>query len=300
MTIVVKAETRNSQWANDTSSFGHKMLAKMGWKGEGAGLGKEQQGTSVNLRAVRRIDGLGIGAENDAFGDKGWSETNASFHGVLANLKREYGSGGTGSREGSGDDDNQNEDDDDGDEVGGSKEKKRKKKKEKKRLRNKIKATKHNLVNDDTNGSSGGGEGAGGVRLPQNRVQVGHARKMREAKDIRNKSVEDMAAIFGVKAEQYKPPPPPTIYSSSNDTALVHDNDEGKLRRKQKWKERKERWKELPLAKVDDHGVELDGKKKKDKKKNKRKRLNEGDDDQGNVSEDCTKRKKNNNKKVKT
>jgi hypothetical protein len=122
---------------------------------------------------------------------------------------------------------------------------------------------------------------------------------MREAKDIRNKSVEDMAAIFGVKAEQYKPPPP-AVYSSSNDTALVHDNDEGKLRRKQKWKERKDSWKELPLAKVDDHGVESDGKKKKDKKKNKQKRSNESDDDHGNVSEDCIKRKKNNNKKVKT
>lgn len=66
----------------------------------------------------------------------------------------------------------------------------------------------------------------------------------------------------------------------------MDDNDEGKLRRKQQWKERKERWKELPMAKVHDHGNESDGKKKKkDKKKIKRKQLNEGDDDQGNLSE---------------
>ena len=249
------------------------MLAKMGWKGEGAGLGKEQQGTSVNLRAVRRIDGLGIGAENDAFGDKGWSETNAGFHGVLANLKAEYGPSGTGV--GGNDDEDYNDHDDDNEGVEGSnKEKKRRKKKEKKRLRNKIKATKHKLGSGLVDN-----DGGAGVRLPRNRVQVGHARKMREAKDIRNKSVEDMAAIFGVKAEQYKPPA--AIYSSSNDTAVVDNNDEGKLRRKQKWKERKVRWKELPMVKDDKHGEDSDGNKKKYKKK-KRKRLKDGDDDQGN------------------
>ena len=251
------------------------MLAKMGWKGEGAGLGKEQQGTSVNLRVVRRIDGLGIGAENDAFGDKGWSETNAGFHGVLANLKAEYGPSGTGV--GGNDDEDNNDHDDDNEGVEGSnKEKKRRKKKEKKRLRNKINATEHKLGSGLVDN-----DGGAGVRLPRNRVQVGHARKMREAKDIRNKSVEDMAAIFGVKAEQYKPPPA-AIYSSSNDTAVVVDNnDEGKLRRKQKWKERKVRWKELPMVKDDKHGDDSDGNKKKHKKK-KRKRLKDGDDDQGN------------------
>lgn len=211
MTMVTKAETRNSQWANDTSSFGHKILAKMGWKGEGAGLGKEQQGTSVNLRAVRRIDGLGIGAENDAFGDKGWSETNAGFHGVLANLKAEYGPLGTGVGGNDDEDNNDHNDDNEGVDEGSNKQKKRKKKKEKKRLRNKIKATKHKLCSGLVDN-----DGGAGVRLPRNRVQVGHARKMREAKDIRNKSAEDMAAIFGVKAEQYKPPPT-AIYSSSND-----------------------------------------------------------------------------------
>ena len=92
MTIVATTETRNSQWANDPTAFGRKMLSKMGWKG--SGLGKNQQGSSTHLRAVKRSESLGIGAESDAFGDKGWQDTNAGFHGVLANLKREYSSSG--------------------------------------------------------------------------------------------------------------------------------------------------------------------------------------------------------------
>ena len=93
MTIIAATDTRNSQWANDANSFGRKMLAKMGWKGDGAGLGKNQQGTSTNLRAVRRSESLGIGADSDAFGDKGWQDTNRGFHGVLDKLNKEYSSG---------------------------------------------------------------------------------------------------------------------------------------------------------------------------------------------------------------
>ena len=32
MVIVNTEDTRNSSWAKDTSGFGHRMLAKMGWK----------------------------------------------------------------------------------------------------------------------------------------------------------------------------------------------------------------------------------------------------------------------------
>jgi Pin2-interacting protein X1 len=31
MTIVAAKDSRNLSWANDTSSFGHRMLKKMGW-----------------------------------------------------------------------------------------------------------------------------------------------------------------------------------------------------------------------------------------------------------------------------
>ena len=90
MTIVATEDTRNSAWAENKAGFGHKMLAKMGWK-EGRGLGKNQQGTTNNLRAIRREDSLGIGASTDTHGAEGWSATSANFHGVLAKLTAEHG-----------------------------------------------------------------------------------------------------------------------------------------------------------------------------------------------------------------
>ena len=87
MTIVSGNESRNSAWANDTSSFGQKMLLKMGWS-QGKGLGKHSQGTQTNLRALRREEGLGIGASTDTLGEEGFSETSRNFHGVLANLQQ--------------------------------------------------------------------------------------------------------------------------------------------------------------------------------------------------------------------
>jgi Pin2-interacting protein X1 len=166
MTIVSTADTRNSAWSQNTSSYGRKMLEKMGWKGDDHGLGKNQQGTTNNLRAIRRAESLGIGAETDAFGDKGWDNTSKGYAGVLASLQKEYGV------------DNNNE------------------KKEKKRKRKDEKRAKAKGESSD--------DGTPGMRLAQNKVQAGHARKMRVAKDIRNKSAEDMAAVFGVKADFYK------------------------------------------------------------------------------------------------
>jgi len=218
------------------------MLAKMGWKGGDNGLGKNQQGTSTNLRAVRRAESLGIGAENDAFGDKGWQDTNAGFHGVLASLKREYSTGGS---------------DEDG--VAKKKrkkeEKKRKKKEEKRRAKN-------------GSGSSSSDGCKDGVRLPQNKVLAGHARKVREAKDIRNKSSADMAAIFGVKADFYKQPRDWGVVTS-DDSKNVNDSSDG-LGEKKKKKSKNKSSKELRV------NTDFDDKSKKDKKK--RKRSSEGSD----------------------
>jgi Pin2-interacting protein X1 len=184
MTIVASQETRNSEWANN--SFGRKMLEKMGWKGDGVGLGKNQQGTSTHLRAIKRAESLGIGAETDAFGDSGWQQTNAAFHGVLANLKKEHSNISSGS--------------DDGDD---NKEARKKRKKEEKKRKKKEEKRRAKAAADGGGSSSASGSG---IRLAQNKVQAGHARKMREAKDIRSKSAQDMAAIFGVKADFYKQP----------------------------------------------------------------------------------------------
>lgn len=186
MTIVATQDTRNAEWAT-SNSFGRKMLEKMGWKGDGAGLGKNQQGTSTHLRAVKRAESLGIGAETDAFGDSGWQQTNAAFHGVLANLKREHSNNSSSI------------------EADDKESRKKRKKEEKKRKKKEEKRRAKAAANGGDTGSSSSG-GNNGIRLAQNKVQAGHARKMREAKDLRNKSAQDMAAIFGVKADFYKQP----------------------------------------------------------------------------------------------
>lgn len=264
MTIVDTTDTRNSAWASDTSTFGRKMLDKMGWKGSGNGLGKNQQGTSTNLRVVRRAESLGIGAESDTFGGKGWNDTNAGFHGVLASLKREYS---TVSGSGSG---SENDEDGAAKKKRKKEEKKRKKKEEKRRAKN-------------NSGNSSSSEGNNGVRLPQNKVQAGHARKMREAKDIRNKSAEDMAAIFGVKADSYKQPR--EWVQGSSDASKNNGSDSSNGVGEKKEKKSKKKSKELKENK------DIDSDKlKKDKKK--RKRSSEGSD-----SDDRKKSKKDKSKK---
>lgn len=46
-----------------TTGIGSKLLAKWGFAGEGAGLGRSQQGRAEPLQAVRRAKKLGLGAE---------------------------------------------------------------------------------------------------------------------------------------------------------------------------------------------------------------------------------------------
>mmetsp|Transcript_3830 Transcript_3830/g.8619 ORF Transcript_3830/g.8619 Transcript_3830/m.8619 type:complete len:259 (+) Transcript_3830:291-1067(+) len=258
MAIVATKDTRNSAWASDTSAFGRKMLTKMGWKGGENGLGKNQQGTSTHLRAVRRAESLGIGAESDAFGEKGWQDTNAGFHGVLANLKKEYSTvGDSGSEE----------------EDGPAKKKRRKEEKKRKKKEEKRRAKR----NGGGSGNSSSSEG-NKVRLPQNKVQAGHARKMREAKDIRNKSAEDMAAIFGVKADFYKQPR--EWVEKSEDGKIVSDSSNGAEEKKKK----KDKKKSKELLNADD------AKPKKDKKKRKRSSEGSDCDDQKKTKKDKSKK----------
>lgn len=269
MTIVATTDTRNSAWANDKSGYGHKMLAKMGWKGGDSGLGKNQQGTSTNLRAVRRADSLGIGAENDSFGDKGWQDTNAGFHGVLASLKSQYSSVG-GS--------------DDGEEDKEARKKRKKEEKKRKKKEEKRRAKRAAAAGNSSGSDDGGGNGNGnGIRLAQNKVQAGHARKMREAKDIRNKSAADMAAIFGVKADFYKQP---------RDWGVVTNNEEEEGKKKKKSKKKSKESKEDNCCDVVE--VKEVVKSKRDKKKRKR---SSDDDDDGSDSEDRKKSKKDKSKK---
>ena len=234
MTILSGPDHRNSDWANDTSSFGQKMLLKMGWK-QGKGLGKNQQGTNTNLRAVRREENLGIGATTDTLGEEGFTETSRNFHGVLATLKQEHG--------------------------GSSSEKDKSSKKDKKRRKRDNKKASDAL--------------GGGITLSSKRVTAGHARKMREAKDLSKKSTADMAAIFGVRVEEYEENSVwgklSSLSAGNNSSDVGEEKKEDSLSRSKP--DKKDR-------------------KKKDKKKRKKKERQNEDSESGG---DRKRRKKNKN-----
>lgn len=157
MSIIASEDSRNMHWTK--GSIGSKLLLKMGWT-EGTGLGRDRQGTAVALRAIRKQDSGGIGAQDaDITGNQGWNQTTDSFSHVLRTLKSQHSSVSVNNNDSN---DSTNEADNGG--TAGATTKKKKKKK---------------LV------------------LAQNKVTAGHSRKMREAKDLRNKSDADMAAIFG-------------------------------------------------------------------------------------------------------
>ena len=235
MTIVASEDSRNAAWASDKSGFGHKMLAKMGWS-EGKGLGKNKQGQTHNLRAIRREESLGIGASTDTHGSEGFSQTSSNFHGVLAKLNAEHGSGSGSSSSDSG---ASSDDEDSGSASGRSSSKKSSKKKEKKKkskssskkAKKAEKKTKHRGKRDKDSK----------ITLAQNRVAAGHARKMRDAKDLSSKSQADMAAIFGVKVEHYRPPAIAAIGATSNDDAASKKSKKKQKKKKSKSKEKKEK-----------------------------------------------------------
>jgi len=179
MVIVNTEDSRNKAWAKDKSGFGHRMLTKMGWT-DGKGLGKDEQGMNLNLRGVRRTEEtLGIGANTDTHGSEGWEKTNKNFHDVLATLRVHHS------------------------ETLSKKEKKRRKKKNDKKSK-KDKSSHNESVHDSNRSGSSSNGNVSGLILPQNKVTAGHAKKMRDAKDLTNKSDSDMAAIFGFTPQQFQ------------------------------------------------------------------------------------------------
>ena len=72
----------NQAWRNDTSSFGYKMLQKMGWS-EGKGLGKKEDGRVENVKVLRRTDTRGVGQEANLTGAAGWDAHSQGFNSCL-------------------------------------------------------------------------------------------------------------------------------------------------------------------------------------------------------------------------
>eukprot|EP00172_Hildenbrandia_rubra_P000354 Plantae.Rhodophyta-Hildenbrandia_rubra.ctg11646.p1 GENE.Plantae.Rhodophyta-Hildenbrandia_rubra.ctg11646~~Plantae.Rhodophyta-Hildenbrandia_rubra.ctg11646.p1 ORF type:complete len:229 (-),score=55.68 Plantae.Rhodophyta-Hildenbrandia_rubra.ctg11646:1097-1762(-) len=82
-------DTKNQAWRSDTTSFGYRMLSKMGWK-EGKGLGAKENGATSSIRVRRLQSGVGIGAETTS--DNQWKATGQVVAGYAAVLSR-LGSG---------------------------------------------------------------------------------------------------------------------------------------------------------------------------------------------------------------
>lgn len=179
MTIVAAKDSRNLSWANDTSSFGHRMLKKMGWT-DGKGLGKKEDGTAMHLRAVRRTEEtLGIGADTDAFGSNVWDQNKHNFSQVLERLKENHSL--TMSTERSTKDTDTETRDGKGLCASNVASKGTKKK-----LSSTLETKSTQLI------------------LAQNRVTSGHAAKVRHSKDLSTKSLEDMAAILGMRITEFQ------------------------------------------------------------------------------------------------
>lgn len=85
MTIVATDDTRNLEWRK--SNVGSALLQKMGWK-EGEGIGKRSNTNTTALRALRRQEGLGLGAKIENQG--GDSDRSDHFTSVLKKLQAHH------------------------------------------------------------------------------------------------------------------------------------------------------------------------------------------------------------------
>eukprot|EP00538_Stauroneis_constricta_P007229 CAMPEP_0119568254 /NCGR_PEP_ID=MMETSP1352-20130426/38387_1 /TAXON_ID=265584 /ORGANISM="Stauroneis constricta, Strain CCMP1120" /LENGTH=204 /DNA_ID=CAMNT_0007617621 /DNA_START=29 /DNA_END=640 /DNA_ORIENTATION=+ len=177
MTIVAKEDNRNLEWRNN--NVGANLLQKMGWN-EGDGLGKRSKSKTYALRAIKRQDGLGVGAKITSEG--GSSESSKNFSSVLAALQAHHDTPSSPNAD-SGDDRDSDDDDNNDNNNDNSKSEKKKKSKKSKRKKKKRKAEDGDLI------------------LAQNKVTAGYAKRMRDAK-FGSKSAEDMACIFGNKDHQ--------------------------------------------------------------------------------------------------
>jgi Pin2-interacting protein X1 len=73
-------------------SLAERMMQGMGWQ-EGEGLGKHKQGITQHLRARKRVDNEGLGAEfsRDSGGNASFGATSAGFADALSGLAGKYG-----------------------------------------------------------------------------------------------------------------------------------------------------------------------------------------------------------------
>uniref|UniRef100_A0A6T6GWA3 G-patch domain-containing protein n=1 Tax=Craspedostauros australis TaxID=1486917 RepID=A0A6T6GWA3_9STRA len=216
MTIVAKEDNRNLEWRNNNK--GANLLAKMGWN-EGESLGKRSNSIHA-LRAIKRQEGLGIGAKIASEG--GSSESSKHFSDVLANLQAHHDTSNNNSTDDGSDSESNDDGSTDKNNREGIESKKSRKKKSKKGKKDKKRRKR---------------KAEGDLILAQNKVTAGHAKKMREAK-FGQKSAADMACIFGSTS-----PPMPAFnvgsgLSKSTSTTKARSKEQKKKKKKSKSKKK--------------------------------------------------------------
>lgn len=95
----ISQDPQNRHWKDgnslisfpDTSTFGFKMLQRMGWS-EGKGLGLKEDGLTEHLKIKFKEDTLGIGADRRTIDN--WMENTSAFDALLQNLNASNGDAG--------------------------------------------------------------------------------------------------------------------------------------------------------------------------------------------------------------
>lgn len=87
--LLIKDDPNNKEWAEDTNRFGYRMLSKMGWT-EGTGLGKNKDGIQEHVKAIKKFDTRGIGADSKTSVQLYTAKT-VAFSDILKKLAAEYG-----------------------------------------------------------------------------------------------------------------------------------------------------------------------------------------------------------------
>lgn len=83
-----------SFWEEEKGGFGYRMMQRMGWE-RGSGLGRERQGTTEFVRAKRKRDGAGLGADKNKANET-WVAATGMFNDLLKRLNAAAGEGGAG------------------------------------------------------------------------------------------------------------------------------------------------------------------------------------------------------------
>ncbi|CAO3616425.1 unnamed protein product [Cunninghamella blakesleeana] len=79
----ISSNPNNLNWSNDTSKFGFRMMAKMGWA-PGKGLGVKEDGSQQHIKIRLKDDTLGLGAKKN--NTDNWLGNTDAFSRLLADL----------------------------------------------------------------------------------------------------------------------------------------------------------------------------------------------------------------------